>query len=207
MTRSGSRPRRASATRPRPRFAGRGTRIAAAWYDRLVGEAFPLVLAKGGEPPAAGRPRAGEPIIIGGVALNVGQRWAPFADRPALYRSDAEHADLRGRRRISFYPTMMAGFGIFPRSLGEAGLEEFREILAERLELKERAARPTDPAEDQAAQGPGARLKIVLNSVFGQTGNPYIRALRPRGLPRRDLERSTPADRPGRAAGGGRARS
>ena len=68
---------------------------------------------------------------------------------------------------------MMVGLGIFPRALGDCGLEQFREILAERLRLKERAGRTTDQEEARRLKTQAAGLKIVLNSTFGQLGNMY----------------------------------
>ena len=73
----------------------------------------------------------------------------------------------------SFYPSMMVGYRIFPRALGDCGLEQFREILSERLGLKERAGRTTDQAEAGRLKTQAAGLKIVLNSTFGQFGNMY----------------------------------
>ena len=94
------------------------------------------------------------------------------SDQPALHRSDTEweiyEADV-----ASYYPSMMARFGIFPRSLGECGLEQFKEVLAERLDVKERAGTATDPAIQKRLKVQAHGLKIVLNSTFGQFGNPY----------------------------------
>ena len=68
---------------------------------------------------------------------------------------------------------MMADIGIFPRALGDCGLEQFREILTERLGLKERAGRTTDQEEARRLKIQAPGLKIVLNSLFGQLGNTY----------------------------------
>ena len=68
---------------------------------------------------------------------------------------------------------MMARFDIFPRALGDAGLREYREILAERLAIKAKVAAATDPEEAKRLKAQADGLKIVLNSVFGQFGNPY----------------------------------
>jgi hypothetical protein len=45
--------------------------IAAAWYDRLCSEAFPMVVPKGATHPRPVLPEPSEPIIIGGLHLNV----------------------------------------------------------------------------------------------------------------------------------------
>ena len=128
-------------------------------------------MEEGCDPPTAG-PRTGAPIIIGGVTLTVGSGGLHSSDQPALHRSDTEweiyEADV-----ASYYPSMMARFGIFPRSLGECGLEQFKEVLAERLDVKERAGTATDPAIQKRLKVQAHGLKIVLNSTFGQFGNPY----------------------------------
>ena len=84
----------------------------------------------------------------------------------------------------SFYPSMMSQFGIFPCSLGDAGLEEFREILAERLEIKERSAAESNPAISKRLKIQADGLKIVLNSTFGQsaTRTPCSTTTRPSSL-------------------------
>ena len=81
-----------------------------------------------------------------------------------------------------------------PRNLGDCGTDLFAEILAERIKIKEQAATKSNPAEATRLKTMAAGLKIVLNSVFGQMGNPYSVLYDPDLLPRRDLERSTPFD-------------
>jgi hypothetical protein len=68
---------------------------------------------------------------------------------------------------------MMVLFGISPRALGECGRELYAEILRERLDLKRRASEATDPDEAKALKVAADGMKIVLNSAFGQLGNPY----------------------------------
>ena len=65
-------------------------KVAAAWFDRMVTEAFPMVVPKGGEHPKPVVPGPGAPIVIGGVELNVGAGGMHSADRPALHRTNAE---------------------------------------------------------------------------------------------------------------------
>ncbi|HMB05948.1 MAG TPA: DNA polymerase domain-containing protein, partial [Isosphaeraceae bacterium] len=146
--------------------------VAAAWFDRITSESFPLVVPKGGENPKPVVPEPGTPIVVGGIELNVGSGGLHSVDRPALHRSDAGHA-IYEADVASYYPSMMAQFGIFPRALGEVGLEQYREILAERLEIKERVLEATEPEEERYFKRQSAGLKIVLNSLFGQLGNPY----------------------------------
>jgi hypothetical protein len=141
--------------------------VAAAWFDRLCSEEFPL--GEDGKPII---PKQDAPITIGGITLNVGSGGLHSADRPALVRADAEH-ELYEADVASYYPSMMAGFGIFPRSLGSTGLEQFKEILAERLEIKERVAGATGKEEAKYLKAQADGLKIVLNSTFGQFGSPY----------------------------------
>ena len=122
--------------------------------------------------PQAHDPRTCRAIVIGGVALNVGSGGLHSEDRPALYRSDADH-EVFETDVASFYPSMMARFEIFPRSLGSAGLEQFKEVLAERIEIKERVLEATEPEEAAHYKAQSNGLKIVLNSTFGQFGNPF----------------------------------
>ena len=146
--------------------------IAAAWFDRVTTEAFPLVVPKGGEYPKPVVPEPSAPIAIGGSKLNVGAGGTHSADRPALHRT-TDASVIYETDVASFYPALMARFGFFPRALGDVGLEEYREILAKRLAIKEQAAAATDPAEAKRLKVQADGLKIVLNSTFGQFGNPY----------------------------------
>ena len=145
---------------------------AAAWYDRLTSESFPMVVPKGATHPRPVVPESPEPIEIGGARLNVGSGGTHSVDGAALHRPDDAHA-VYETDVASFYPNMMAQFGIFPTALGDVGLGEYREILAERLAIKEQAARSTDPAESPRLKTMADGLKIVLNSTFGQFGNPW----------------------------------
>ena len=82
-------------------------------------------------------------------------------DRPALHRSTSEYMVLE-TDVASYYPSMMASFGIVPRSLGDCGADLFAEILAERIKIKEQAAAESDPAESQRLKTMADGLKIVL---------------------------------------------
>jgi hypothetical protein len=93
-------------------------------------------------------------------------------DQPALRWSDAEY-EIYEADVASYYPTMMAAFDLFPRSLGEVGLVQYREILTERLNIKARAAQISDKEEAKQLKAQADGLKIVLNSTFGQFGNSY----------------------------------
>src|SRR5512135_596126 len=146
--------------------------IAAAWFDRVTTEAFPLVVPKGGEYPKPVVPEPSAPIEIGGAKLNVGSGGTHSADRPALYRT-TDASVVYETDVASFYPALMARYGFFPRALWDVGLEEYREILTERLAIKEQATAATDPAEAKRLKVQADGLKIVLNSTFGQFGNPY----------------------------------
>ena len=82
--------------------------IAAEWFDRLCGEEFPM----GGETPKPTIPEPDGLIIVGGVTLTVGSGGLHSVDHPALYRYgewQIYEADVR-----SYYPNIMAQFGIFP---------------------------------------------------------------------------------------------
>ena len=70
-------PRPASGTPHPARCGGRGTR-AAAWYDRLTSEAFPMVVPKGATHPRPVVPEPQEPIDIGGMPAERRLRWTPF---------------------------------------------------------------------------------------------------------------------------------
>ena len=146
--------------------------VAAAWYDRITTESFPMILAKGASHPRTVLPEPSAPIVVGGVTLNVGSGGLHSVDRPALHRSTSEYMVLE-TDVASYYPSMMASFGIVPRSLGDCGADLFAEILAERIKIKEQAAAESDPIESKRLKTMADGLKIVLNSVFGQMGNPY----------------------------------
>ena len=146
--------------------------VAAAWYDRITTEAFPMILAKGASHPRPVLPEPNEQIIIGGITLNVGSGGIHSADCAFLHRSTSEHT-IYESDVASYYPSMMSSFGIAPSNLGDCGADLFAEILAERIKIKEQAATESNPAEATRLKTMAAGLKIVLNSVFGQMGNPY----------------------------------
>jgi hypothetical protein len=158
----------------RPRNA-----VAAAWFDALVSGSFPMV-AKGENTPKPVTPEAGT-ITIGGVEFSVGQGGIHSVDRPAIHRSDAEEV-LVDADVSSFYPHIMVNFRILPRSLGECGQNLFREILDTRLQLKRQAGEATDLDQARQLKIQADGLKIVLNSTFGQLGNPYSPLYDPEAL-------------------------
>ncbi|HMB05301.1 MAG TPA: DNA polymerase domain-containing protein, partial [Isosphaeraceae bacterium] len=143
--------------------------IAAARFDRLVTEEFPLIVGKKSKFPKPVVPPLAAPIEIGGLKLNEGKGGLISQDKPVAHRADAEH-EILDVDVASYYPSMIAEFNIAPKSLGTCGADLFREILTTRLDLKEQAAQATDPVEAKRLKAQADGLKIVLNSVFGQFG-------------------------------------
>ena len=144
--------------------------VAAKWFDRLCAEEFPF--RAGGDNP---RPTVPEPpgtINIGGLELTVGSGGLHSSDSPRLHRATPEH-ELFEIDVASYYPSIMVQYGIFPGALGATGLKEYTEILHARLRIKDQAAAATDPAVRQHLKVQAHGLKIVLNSLFGLTGNSF----------------------------------
>ena len=67
---------------------------------------------------------------------------------------------------------MMAQFGIFPSPWGRGTGGVSGRSWPSGSEIKEQAAAESDPAESQRLKTMADGLKIVLNSTFGQFGNP-----------------------------------
>jgi len=84
----------------------------------------------------------------------------------------------------SYYPRIILGSGLYPRSLGQTFLKVFREIFDRRLAAKDRAKDLDDlrkqrvlTAEEEAeytrSKTMEAGLKISLNGCFGKLGSRY----------------------------------
>lgn len=106
-------------------------------------------------PPWMGKVRIGETeysMGIGGLHSNEKER-AVVADRERML-IDFDVA--------SYYPAIILGSGLYPRSLGRPFLDVYRKIRDQRIAAKRAGDKTT-------AEG----LKIALNGCFGKLGSPY----------------------------------
>jgi hypothetical protein len=106
-------------------------------------------------PPWIGKVRIGETEYAMGIG--------------GLHSTEKERAVLADDERLlvdfdvsSYYPAIILGSGLYPRSLGRPFLDVYRKIRDQRIAAK----RAGDKVQ---AEG----LKIALNGCFGKLGSPY----------------------------------
>jgi hypothetical protein len=145
-----------------------GTPEAAAWFDAVVGA--PIVPRMVGSRLRFRVDRAR--FVVGPLEVSVGSGGLHSIDVPSVHYADEAH-EIIAVDVASFYPHIMANKGIAPAAYGETGLALYRGILEERLRLKAAARDATDPADRRKLEVRANGLKLVLNSTFGQCGNPY----------------------------------
>jgi hypothetical protein len=150
---------------------------AAAWYDRVVGAAIPPVGVGGLPRFRVERAR----FKVGSLEMSAGSGGLHSIDAPMVYYADEAH-EIIAVDVASFYPKIMATKGVVPAAYGETGLALYRGILEERLRLKAAARDATNPAERRKLEVRANGLKLVLNSTFGQFGNPYSTLYDPAAL-------------------------
>jgi hypothetical protein len=143
---------------------------AAAWYDRVVGAAIRPVRV-------GGLPR----FRVGPLEMSAGSGGLHSLDAPTVHYADESHAII-AVDVASFYPHIMANMGIVPGAYGETGRALYCGILEERLRLKAAAKDAADPEERRKLEVWANGLKLVLNSTFGQFGNPYSTLYDPAAL-------------------------
>ena len=73
----------------------------------------------------------------------------------------------------SFYPSLIATKGIAPAGYGDTGRETYQSILRRRLRIKADAKKTDDPALRERIEVQANGLKLIVNSFFGKTGDPY----------------------------------
>jgi hypothetical protein len=146
------------------------TPAAAEWFDAITTAAIPMVQAGDRKKPQAPSAR----FEIGGLTLSVGSGGIHSVDSPCVYYADEGHR-LLSIDVASYYPTIIASKGITPASYGDTGSDQYHKLLKGRLEVK--AALKAVPADQEDSRSHLARkadgLKLMLNSFFGQLGNPY----------------------------------
>lgn len=112
-------------------------------------------------------PTIGETVY----AMGIGGLHSKEAAR-AVY-SDDDH-QLIDFDVASYYPAIIIGSGLYPKSLGSKFLEIYRRIRDERIAAKRKAADKSLPdAEREKHKVAAEGLKIALNGIFGKLGSPY----------------------------------
>ena len=141
---------------------------AAAWFDAITTKPIPIVFA--GERPIPEVPTA--QFSIGNLKLKTGAGGLHSVDSPRVYyptrKSSLVSVDVS-----SYYPSLIALKGIFPRSYGETGSKTFQDILERRLAVKAEAKTTSDPDENKRLEIQATALKLILNSTFGKLGDSY----------------------------------
>lgn len=100
-------------------------------------------------------------IKIGGSVYRMGLGGLHSSEKSALHLASVDTL-LIDRDVASYYPAIIINTGLFPKHLGRAFLDIYREIRDTRIKAKK--DKLTTIAET---------LKIVLNGSFGKFGNPW----------------------------------
>jgi hypothetical protein len=139
------------------------------WFDRVTKEPIRLTETNSGLSWSQA-PKA--TFKLGKLTVSVGIGGIHSVDEPRLYRETK-------RRRLfladvsSYYPSMIAGYGLTPRTYGEAGRDAYRRILERRLAIKKAAGLESDQERKAALAAEETGLKLLLNSTFGKLGDRY----------------------------------
>jgi hypothetical protein len=141
---------------------------AAAWHDLVANVPIPMVGPGDRRKPDVPRSR----FAIGNLMVSVGSGGLHSADKPRVYYSTRRH-ELVSVDVASFYPSLIAAKGIAPRAYGSTGTAVYRGIIARRLETKRLSKTAADPDERKRLDVQATGLKLVTNSYFGKTGDPY----------------------------------
>lgn len=100
-------------------------------------------------------------VKIGAMRYQVGIGGLHSTEKRRVLRADANtrivDADV-----ASYYPSLILHLGIYPKHLGKAFLNVYRDIVVQRLEAKANGDKAT-------ANG----LKITTNGTFGKLSSPY----------------------------------
>lgn len=100
-------------------------------------------------------------IKINDTAYAMGIGGLHSTEKNRAVHADEEHI-LRDYDVASFYPAIILGSGLYPKSLGPVFLDVYRKIKEDRIAAKRAGNKVVD-------QG----MKIALNGVFGKLGSKY----------------------------------
>jgi hypothetical protein len=162
---------------PPPGVVRPRTPEAGSWFDGIVGAPIPPRMV--GDVPRFRVERAR--FRVGPLEMSAGSGGLHSLDAPMVYYADEAH-EIIAVDVASFYPHIMANMGIVPGAYGETGRALYRGILEERLRLKAAARDAADPDQKRKLEVRANGLKLVLNSTFGQFGNPYSTLYDPAAL-------------------------
>jgi AAA domain/DNA polymerase family B len=151
----------AGVTRPR-------TKEASDWFDLVVNEPIPMVPR--GEHTVPNVPTA--KFSIGHLKVSVGSGGLHSFDLARVYYATKRHL-LLSVDVASFYPSLIAAKGISPAGYGDTGRDTYRSLLDRRLAVKKAAKAEADPTRQAELNVQADGLKLVLNSFFGKTGDPF----------------------------------
>jgi hypothetical protein len=126
----------------------------------------------------------GREVVIGETTYVMGIGGLHSTEKNRTVLSDADHV-LIDADVAAYYPEIILGSGLYPRSLGKAFLEAYAGIKQDRIKAKRRAQEikrelKTSPANVEAlkieldrrtAEDKGG--KIQINGLFGKLGSPY----------------------------------
>jgi hypothetical protein len=100
-------------------------------------------------------------IIIGDTTYAMGIGGLHSTEKNRAVHADEEHF-MRDYDVASYYPAIILGSGLYPKSLGPVFLDVYRKIRDDRIAAKQAGNKVVD-------QG----MKIALNGVFGKLGSKY----------------------------------
>lgn len=114
-------------------------------------------------------------IRLGGCVYTLGIGGLHSTEKSVGYQSD-EHNVLIDRDVASYYPNIILNQQLYPKHLGPAFLEVYRELVKRRLGAKflaQEAAKLGDKEKEALHKVAADALKITINGAFGKLGNQF----------------------------------
>jgi DNA polymerase elongation subunit (family B) len=100
-------------------------------------------------------------VVIGSTKYTIGIGGLHSCEKSQIVKAD-DNNFLIDKDVASYYPSIILNLGLYPKTLGKAFLEVYREIRQKRLEAKKNGDKTTDSV-----------LKISLNGSYGKFGSKY----------------------------------
>lgn len=160
---------------------------AADWQQFVTDTSFPFdVEAKSLDVRSEPYKKASRKIIVGDLELSVGFggiHSVHTKEQSEFYKSD-DNFEVVNCDVQSYYPNLILKTGIPIGTTGSVGLDIYRHVLEQRLELKRRSKdkRLPEPERRQAKTADTA-FKVVANSLYGKLSYRWSRLNTPGSLP------------------------
>jgi hypothetical protein len=153
------------------RGARRPQNVAAAeWYDKLLAD--PIAITQANGKVEIGDESNKIEFELCGLPVKVGLGGLHSQDKPAFHVATSQRR-LLSLDVSSCYPGLIDRNDIVPSAYRELGVDFYRSLLSQRLDIKSKVKTCPDVAEQARFKIQADGLKLCLNSFFGQTGNQH----------------------------------